>query len=107
MPSSVCSSDLDRKSTRLNSSHLVISYALFCLGKNGTPAATPRQGNTPPPRAAEGGGGHRAEGRRGAGYGEQYGERHDLGRLAVWVVYYDDGPPPGHRLPPQEDHPHD
>src|SRR5256885_12830642 len=26
-------SDLDRKSTRLNSSHLVISYAVFCLKK--------------------------------------------------------------------------
>src|ERR1039457_7334591 len=25
--------DLDRKSTRLNSSHLVISYAVFCLEK--------------------------------------------------------------------------
>src|SRR5256885_11607459 len=25
---------LDRKSTRLNSSHLVISYAVFCLTKN-------------------------------------------------------------------------
>src|SRR5688500_19078472 len=25
---------LDRKSTRLNSSHLVISYAVFCLEKN-------------------------------------------------------------------------
>src|SRR5256885_7525494 len=25
----------DRKSTRLNSSHLVISYAVFCLKKNG------------------------------------------------------------------------
>src|SRR5256885_8698105 len=25
--------DVDRKSTRLNSSHLVISYALFCLKK--------------------------------------------------------------------------
>src|SRR5256885_5680529 len=28
-----CSADLDRKSTRLNSSHLVISYAVFCLKK--------------------------------------------------------------------------
>src|ERR1039457_6110655 len=30
--------DIDRKSTRLNSSHLVISYAVFCLKKkyNGT-----------------------------------------------------------------------
>src|SRR5256885_13189345 len=27
-------SDEDRKSTRLNSSHLVISYAVFCLKKN-------------------------------------------------------------------------
>src|SRR5256885_10361593 len=27
-------SALDRKSTRLNSSHLVISYAVFCLKKN-------------------------------------------------------------------------
>src|SRR5256885_12368107 len=27
------SSSLDRKSTRLNSSHLVISYAVFCLKK--------------------------------------------------------------------------
>src|SRR2546426_1729055 len=28
---------LDRKSTRLNSSHLVISYAVFCLKKKNTP----------------------------------------------------------------------
>src|SRR5256885_9864636 len=27
----------DRKSTRLNSSHLVISYAVFCLKKKSTP----------------------------------------------------------------------
>src|SRR5256885_11443929 len=30
---SFCSSERDRKSTRLNSSHLVISYAVFCLKK--------------------------------------------------------------------------
>src|ERR1022692_2742436 len=29
----VCRFCLDRKSTRLNSSHLVISYAVFCLKK--------------------------------------------------------------------------
>src|SRR5256885_4655073 len=29
----------DRKSTRLNSSHLVISYAVFCLKKKKTPPA--------------------------------------------------------------------
>src|SRR5256885_12265546 len=31
---------LDRKSTRLNSSHLVISYAVFCLKKKKTAAHT-------------------------------------------------------------------
>src|SRR5256885_13131340 len=31
--SSGCARDQDRKSTRLNSSHLVISYAVFCLKK--------------------------------------------------------------------------
>src|SRR5256885_9692042 len=42
----------DRKSTRLNSSHLVISYAVFCLKKKntiGTSRATPsstRSGRT-------------------------------------------------------------
>src|SRR5256885_314793 len=32
--SSSVASDADRKSTRLNSSHLVISYAVFCLNQN-------------------------------------------------------------------------
>src|SRR5699024_11382027 len=31
------STDLDRKSTRLNSSHVSISYAVFCLKKKKTP----------------------------------------------------------------------
>src|ERR1039457_6196179 len=35
----VCRLLFDRKSTRLNSSHLVISYAVFCLKKNNTLAA--------------------------------------------------------------------
>src|SRR2546426_7838455 len=30
------STEIDRKSTRLNSSHLVISYAVFCLEKKKT-----------------------------------------------------------------------
>src|SRR5256885_6941633 len=30
--------DTDRKSTRLNSSHLVISYAVFCLKKKKNPS---------------------------------------------------------------------
>src|SRR5256885_17020390 len=33
LPYSRCSEPADRKSTRLNSSHLVISYAVFCLKK--------------------------------------------------------------------------
>src|SRR5437588_12397866 len=32
----------DRKSTRLNSSHTVISYAVFCLKKKNTQSKTPR-----------------------------------------------------------------
>src|SRR2546426_4379588 len=32
-PSGSCRYERDRKSTRLNSSHLVISYAVFCLKK--------------------------------------------------------------------------
>src|SRR4051795_11056957 len=44
---------LDRKSTRLNSSHTLISYAVFCLKKNtqsragcGTERRQKRRGNT-------------------------------------------------------------
>src|SRR5438876_4108358 len=33
------SSDIDRKSTRLNSSHPSISYAVFCLKKKNAPSA--------------------------------------------------------------------
>src|SRR2546426_7645883 len=33
----------DRKSTRLNSSHLVISYAVFCLKKKKTNKKSPRR----------------------------------------------------------------
>src|SRR5688500_17376196 len=32
-PATARNPDIDRKSTRLNSSHLVISYAVFCLKK--------------------------------------------------------------------------
>src|SRR2546426_6634046 len=35
----------DRKSTRLNSSHLVISYAVFCLKKKKTYTCTTKTGN--------------------------------------------------------------
>src|SRR5256885_3822164 len=36
----------DRKSTRLNSSHLVISYAVFCLKKKKTTTTMARIANT-------------------------------------------------------------
>src|ERR1039457_4984117 len=56
----VCSEDSDRKSTRLNSSHLVISYAVFCLKKkNLTCAQALPFGEicrTPGPKQAPGGG---------------------------------------------------
>src|SRR5256885_16832070 len=37
-PKWYCQTRLDRKSTRLNSSHLVISYAVFCLKKKKDPS---------------------------------------------------------------------
>src|SRR2546426_8393316 len=39
----------DRKSTRLNSSHLVISYAVFCLKKKNLPENLPPTHHTSPP----------------------------------------------------------
>src|SRR2546430_7437973 len=38
----------DRKSTRLNSSHSQISYAVFCLKKKKTTNARPRSTSSPP-----------------------------------------------------------
>src|ERR1039458_7731961 len=42
--SSFAASVIDRKSTRLNSSHLGISYAVFCLKKTPTPDAAAPEG---------------------------------------------------------------
>src|SRR5256885_8028154 len=42
-------SQLDRKSTRLNSSHLVISYAVFCLKKKTKEPATDASAAPPAP----------------------------------------------------------
>src|SRR3989454_1414831 len=42
---------IDRKSTRLNSSHLVISYAVFCLKKKKKTCAGPRTDSVPAPPA--------------------------------------------------------
>src|SRR5258708_15761844 len=40
--------DIDRKSTRLNSSHQIISYAVFCLKKKKQTNRTPRSHTAPP-----------------------------------------------------------
>src|SRR5436190_12558056 len=41
---------LDRKSTRLNSSHTVISYAVFCLKKKNQPPPVPHHPRRDTPR---------------------------------------------------------
>src|SRR5256885_8629876 len=43
----VCGHSRDRKSTRLNSSHLVISYAVFCLKKKKTTLTDNKSNITP------------------------------------------------------------
>src|SRR5256885_8658977 len=47
----VICTESDRKSTRLNSSHLVISYAVFCLKTKKAIAILPRVRQTLAPRA--------------------------------------------------------
>src|SRR2546426_7601938 len=47
-PSGVVCRTTDRKSTRLNSSHLVISYAVFCLKKKKNAKSRPEEGNQQP-----------------------------------------------------------
>src|SRR5256885_6354663 len=44
------SGNRDRKSTRLNSSHLVISYAVFCLKKKNTDLPAAHRPRRPPYR---------------------------------------------------------
>src|SRR5690606_41459050 len=45
----VYSMETDRKSTRLNSSHVKISYAVFCLKKKTGCGSSPRRPAAPPP----------------------------------------------------------
>src|SRR5262245_63444717 len=70
----------DRKSTRLNSSHLGTSYAVFCLKKKIQKSTIPAADTTPATRtayrwgAAEGGGGGEGAGpASGRGRGAPYG----------------------------------
>src|SRR3954466_11391534 len=61
-PSMRIVNSLDRKSTRLNSSHTIISYAVFCLKKKALPErlarATPADERSLAPHAARGHGVH-------------------------------------------------
>src|SRR5256885_2606715 len=53
LPPSTCWIRADRKSTRLNSSHLVISYAVFCLKKKKVRADGQARGCSRPSRASD------------------------------------------------------
>src|SRR5256885_12993369 len=48
LPEFVDNTQVDRKSTRLNSSHLVISYAVFCLKKKKCSKCMPLRPDFPP-----------------------------------------------------------
>src|SRR5256885_6263536 len=48
VPAILAAGASDRKSTRLNSSHLVISYAVFCLKKKPTDIRARRRSSQPP-----------------------------------------------------------
>src|SRR2546426_4520108 len=50
-PFGTYNSRIDRKSTRLNSSHLVISYAVFCLKKKKRPITSGTESRCDPRRA--------------------------------------------------------
>src|SRR3954466_9819508 len=58
---------LDRKSTRLNSSHTIISYAVFCLKKNHPSAAAARHEGPGRRRHTQPGRGGEAAHQAGAG----------------------------------------
>src|SRR3954464_3601106 len=81
---------LDRKSTRLNSSHTIISYAVFCLKK------TPRDSR--PPAASPGGADERTTARarvaRVAGGGQVEGWRGGWRAASRCVVFFLRGGPP-------------
>src|ERR1039457_1767343 len=85
---------LDRKSTRLNSSHLVISYAVFCLKKEREEsAAAPAALLVRVWRA----------GRRGRAYAASHSLRRAAHRVAVrcfalFFIFFQNAAPP--RLPP-------
>src|SRR3954466_761451 len=105
MPSSgVQTCALDRKSTRLNSSHTIISYAVFCLKKKGRGARRQYQPRSITPPAALDPSGASAAGR-------SLGGRLTMSRtggpdtvVSMFFFYNDraprNPPPPPPRTPP-------
>src|SRR5256885_2781510 len=73
----------DRKSTRLNSSHLVISYAVFCLKKKTVALA-----DSTAPRRGAGRDGQRAASRHPGGRVDAARLRHGEAALYLLIVAY-------------------
>src|SRR3954464_11135642 len=94
MPSSGFKTCADRKSTRLNSSHTIISYAVFCLKKKNR--SKPQERCPPDPRAA-GLGPPPARGPRDdAAAGAGASAHRATSRASVArAVFLSDQPPPG------------
>src|SRR6202044_1165407 len=85
--------DVDRKSTRLNSSHVAISYAVFCLKKKNTSALCRpprRERRRPPPRTTHARGTRSRSGRRGF---PPVGRRRAACRWLPLFFFKDRGPP--------------
>src|ERR1039457_2609451 len=90
---------VDRKSTRLNSSHLVISYAVFCLKKNMSPFSVAAVTSPASPRGRRLSGGPRQLPACGAS--EPCG-RHDAPIIALVLCFFffnDRAPPEIFPLP--------
>src|SRR3990170_895546 len=85
------SESLDRKSTRLNSSHQIISYAVFCLKKKKKhpDRRRPPRGPHPPGRGTLG----RLRGRGPRRLRAQYGADHLVVGFFFFFFFNDTAPP--------------
>src|SRR3954466_2338653 len=100
MPSSACKTcALDRKSTRLNSSHTIISYAVFCLKKNKNMAKPHPSSPVPTPLPPHSSSRGARVGRRGGADGVLgRGARHDQD-AGLGFFFKDPAPPEISPLP--------
>src|ERR1039457_6858787 len=90
---------LDRKSTRLNSSHLVISHAVFCLKKKTAPGRRALLAPAPRHPATRGGGMH-AGAADGVAAGAWCRRRFWRGRCLLLFFFLSPAPPPPPPPPP-------